>query len=240
MFILLLLSCLFVYILKMRQNLIFLFLFLIFGLSASDESEWESPHDWGIRSDLKRIRSLDSGVDIDTKQMKLDKPGSESDSEWENPYGWGSEGDLRSSCSVEMGIDMDAQLGVTFYKKLVNFLFKRKQHLVNEFDQNQHLIKIHLQITTEQLEKLAATENIREMDAIVWDVIELSRDGFIVEAKELIFTWLDYLHNLYLWIINSSSVSHYHWYDCCICRLNITICSYYSLSWPCYSFYWWP
>lgn len=99
----------------------------------------------------------------------------------------------------------EEDLGTIYYKKLVNYLFRQSKQIVDDFDRK-HLISVHLQITEDQLRQLKAAESVREIDAIVFTVIANSKNDFLQEAKEKLWSWFDQLHYLYLRIINSQSV----------------------------------
>lgn len=101
--------------------------------------------------------------------------------------------------------DCVEDLGSIYYKKLVNYLFRKSRQIVDDFD-GKHLINIHLQITEEQIKALRGTDNVRDMDAIVSAVIENSRQGIMMETKEKLLSWYDQLHYFYLRVINSQTV----------------------------------
>lgn len=99
----------------------------------------------------------------------------------------------------------DEDLGSIYYLKLVNYLFRKSQPIMDDFD-GKHLISIHLQITAEHMQALRDTENVRDIDAIVSSVIENSRGGIVMEAKEVLLSWYDRIHYAYLRVINSQTV----------------------------------
>lgn len=101
--------------------------------------------------------------------------------------------------------DCNEDLGSIYYKTLVNYLFRKSRPIVDDFDGN-HLISIHLQITKEQLQELRRSENVRDIDAIVSSVLESSRGGLVVEAKEVLLSWYDRINYAYLSVINSQTV----------------------------------
>lgn len=101
--------------------------------------------------------------------------------------------------------DCGEDLGSIYYKKLVNYLFRKSRQIVDDFD-GKHLINIHLQITDEQMKALRNTDNVRDIDAIVSAVIENSRQGIMMETKETLLSWYDQLHYFYLRVINSQTV----------------------------------
>lgn len=100
----------------------------------------------------------------------------------------------------------DEDLGALYYKKLVNYLFRKSKQVVDDFER-QHLISIHLQITERQLQQLKEADSVRDIDSIVSTVIANSKNDFLQEAKEKLWSWFDQLHYLYLCILNSQPVS---------------------------------
>lgn len=77
--------------------------------------------------------------------------------------------------------------------------------MVEDFD-GKHLISIHLQISDEHLKAIFETEDVRDLDAIVSSVLENSRDGLLVVAKEAFLSWFERLEYAYLYVINSHTV----------------------------------
>lgn len=100
----------------------------------------------------------------------------------------------------------DDDSAVTYYNKLVKTLFRRRStRMVEDFD-GKHLINIHLQISEAHLKAIFETEDVRDLDAIVSSVLENSRDGLLVVAKETFLSWYERLEYAYLYAINSHTV----------------------------------
>lgn len=100
----------------------------------------------------------------------------------------------------------DEDQGAIYYKKLVYYLFRKSKPIADDFE-GKHLISIHLQITKEDMRALRETDNVRDIDAIVSAVIENSKGGLVMEAKEVLLSWYDQMHYAYLRVLNSQMVS---------------------------------
>lgn len=67
-------------------------------------------------------------------------------------------------------MDEDHKLGVMFYKKLVNFIFQKTKMIENDFDSS-YLLKFHFQVSKDQWRRLQTSKSVRDIDAIVSDVM---------------------------------------------------------------------
>lgn len=126
-----------------------------------------------------------------------------------SPNAWGLKRSKNAASATtdcpQLECKCDDDLGTQFYKQLVKYLFRKSQPIVDDFD-GKHLVSVHLQISKQQLKTLMETDNVREIEAIVSAVIESSRGGLMMEAKEVILTWYDHLHYVYLRVINSQTL----------------------------------
>lgn len=109
-----------------------------------------------------------------------------------------------ATCPEQKPCDCDKDQSSFYYNKLVNYLFSKSKRLYDDFD-DKLLISIHLQVTREQMKALSSTTNPQDIDAIVFQVIENSKDGLVVQANEILLSWYDRLHYGYLTVLNSQS-----------------------------------
>ncbi|XP_059610058.1 uncharacterized protein LOC132257238 [Phlebotomus argentipes] len=98
----------------------------------------------------------------------------------------------RESCPVDESL--------VFYRRLVNFLFDTSK-LRKSPDGDQMFRSLHLLVTPKILEKLKEARTARDLDSVVFEVIELSRDGKLQQAKEIVMSYVEiftfYLNEIY-------------------------------------------
>uniref|UniRef100_A0A1B0EZ69 Uncharacterized protein n=1 Tax=Phlebotomus papatasi TaxID=29031 RepID=A0A1B0EZ69_PHLPP len=77
-----------------------------------------------------------------------------------------------------------------FYTKLVNFLFDRSKLRENP-DGDKLTRTLHLHLTPDLLQRLKEAKTAREIDSVVFEVIEMSREGKIEQVKEIVISVAD-------------------------------------------------
>ncbi|GAB0088378.1 hypothetical protein DMENIID0001_027830 [Sergentomyia squamirostris] len=89
-----------------------------------------------------------------------------------------------------------------FYKKLVNFLFDSRR--LNTNGESHKITRIlRLEMTPELLEKLREAQSARDIDSIIFEIVEMSRESRIQEMREIVFSIADTL-SMYISEVNAS------------------------------------
>lgn len=93
-----------------------------------------------------------------------------------------------------------------FYTKLVNFLFDRSKLRENP-DGDRLTRTLYLHLTPDLLQRLKEAKTAREIDSVVFEVIEMSREGKIEQVKEIVISVADVITFYLKEIHNSDTVS---------------------------------
>ncbi|XP_055680039.1 uncharacterized protein LOC129788069 [Lutzomyia longipalpis] len=125
--------------------------------------------------------------------------------DWVEPHAWANVQKRASADALEAGRSIPREEGQHFYRKLVNFLFDTSKLRPNG-DGDTLTRTLHLHITPKLLERLQEAETARDIDSVVFEVIEMSREGRLEQVKEIVISVTDIITNYLNEIYNSDTL----------------------------------